>query len=128
MNSNTINSDAHASWSDVDGFYKRVHWLSTEAHASSNDDEDINDYFMCLEQLHYEIEGAIKSNNDKQELENMRFKILSMLLKDELKNKKLLYKRNILGQYQRLINSMAHKYGLYLRKSVQQSLDSWDDQ
>ena len=129
MNSNSLyNTNDSASWSDTDGFYKRVNWLSTEAHSSSNDDDDIVDYFMCLEQLHIEIEGTIKNSDDREELEKKRKQIYNDLLSDAYKNKKLLFKRNKIGEYHRLINKLAHKYGLYLRKTISQSLDSWDNE
>lgn len=129
MNSAAIyNTDSAASWSDTDGFYKRVNWLSLESHAASNDDEDIVDYFMCLEQFHYEIEGAIKTEKDQDKLEHLRLKTKKWVYDRANQNKSLADKREIVSKYQRLINKYAHQYGLYLRKSVGQSLDSWDNE
>jgi len=129
MKSSSVYKDneGSATWSDTEGFYRRLHWLSTEAHASSNDNEDINDYFMCLEQFHIEIDGTIHKDEDREELEIIRNKILKGLLKGELDNKKLLYKRNILREYHLKLNGIAHKNGLFLKKSINKKLDHWNN-
>jgi hypothetical protein len=115
-------SNQGASWSDVDGFYKRVHWLITEAHSSSNDDEDIKDYFMILEQLHLEIIGVL-SVEDQALLETRRRETWKIVNSKELDTKALCYKREKVRPYHLMMSRYLHSYGLLLKKNASDYLD-----
>lgn len=116
------------SWTDTEGFYQRVGWLDTESHAASNDDEDIKDYFMCLEQLHIEINGAISQNNDREKLESVRKKVQKQIYDRINNNRNLAWKRETVRPYHLELCNMCHKYGLFLRKTTKETLDDWDEQ
>lgn len=126
--SDVYNSVNAPNWTDTEGFYKRVHWLATECHASSNDDDSVEDYFMALEQLHIEIYGAITNLNDRNNLEETRKTVQSLVYDPKNSSKHLAIKREMVRPYHILLTFYCHKYGLFLRKTLKETLDDWEEE
>jgi hypothetical protein len=129
-NSNLYSGDAvnNPSWTDSEGFYKRVHWLATECHAQSNDDESVEDYLMACEQLHIEIYGAITNAKDRESLEQQRRESKILVLDPKKQHEPLSIKREYVRPYHIALNYLCHRYGLFLRKTLKETLDDWEEE